>query len=453
MTRNARTLRPARTARSVAIASMSLALVAGPVVATGTTGAADAASTRRATATSLQQATVTARRMAASTMKATVVARAPGVSPVTITESARATRQASSAASASARKTITVRAATTKQARKQAKKLARSAARKLATSRATIRAARAATNKATVAARAAARDEAVRKATAAATAKLRATNPGAKPVTDTTVTPVTGPCGGVLPAKATGGRYTTCSFDDSFAGAGLDPSKWTAWDAQKDPFIIGDECFKPENVSQAAGALQLTATKSAKTLACSKRQLDYQSGLVSTKGKFSQTYGRFEMRAKFPTDAGYVSGFWMLPENPFANGYSKYKYGEIDIVENWALHPELMWAHLHYAQTPGNVMGGTYCQIKQDGQFHTYAVDWAPTKMTFIYDDQPCWSTTWKPYYPYAPSGSASPAPFDQPFYMIINLSVGGSGSTKQQPLSKTPMGKSLQVDWVRAWK
>lgn len=445
---------PRRGRRRVLAATLGLALVAGPAVTAGTEGA-HAAGLKRAKATYTATVTVTARRTVATSMKATVVATVPkvGIAPIRVSMVASATRSATAAVSSTGRKTATARAATAKKAAGKARAQARKGARAIAERRAAALATSSATTKARSAAYGAARSDAIAKAKASAVERAKAVAP------EVTVTPqlvavdtAAAPCGGMKPARVGGGTYSTCTFDDNFSGGVLDSTKWSAMDTTKVNFKIGDECFDPNNVSVTAGLLNLTGTKSAVSRTCAGRSTSYNSGLVSTKGLFSQAYGRFEMRAKFPKGYGYGSGFWMLPENPYSSG--AYKYGEIDIVENWGQYSNLMWAHVHYVYTPGNLVSGKACSINADGEtFHTYGVDWSPTQMTFLYDGNPCWTTTWKPAYPYAPAGAKAPAPFDQPFYMILNLSLGGTTSTATNPLSATPMGKSMQVDWVRAWK
>jgi beta-glucanase (GH16 family) len=257
-----------------------------------------------------------------------------------------------------------------------------------------------------------------------------------------------------LKIKATGGGYWHCAFDDEFSGPSLDTSKWTAMDTAGTPngFHQGPECYRPGNVAVSNGALLLTAGKSPSSFACGPGfSTPYTSGMITTLGKYSQTDGLFEMRAKFPPGVGFQPAFWMLPVNPNHNG--QYSYGEIDIVEAYGSNPGYVSPHLHYVTTPGDALSGANCYVLAPKlNYHVFQLRWSATQMKFTYDGVTCWQTSWQPAPPYAAVGSVAPTPFDQPFYIMVELALSGPQTPTNQPNGSTPFPSTMTVDYVRAW-
>jgi beta-glucanase (GH16 family) len=257
-------------------------------------------------------------------------------------------------------------------------------------------------------------------------------------------------CGAPV-AKVSGGNWT-CTFADEFGGARLDTDKWHAYTSTAGGFRGGDECYAPGNVRVASGTLQLSATRSAAGFDCAGVPSRYRSGMVLSKGLFSQAYGRFEMRAKIPAGVGFQPAFWLLPENPF--GSRGYSYGEIDVMEAWGTYPGIASPHLHYVKTPGTPMSGKYCSVPTNATaYHTYALEWTTRKMTFSYDGRTCWSTSWRPIPRFQPPGAVAPTPFDQKFYIIVNLAMGGSTTPSNRATSRTTFPATMSVDYIRAWR
>jgi beta-glucanase (GH16 family) len=259
------------------------------------------------------------------------------------------------------------------------------------------------------------------------------------------------PCGANHIAKPGGGDWT-CTFDDEFSGTSLSSTRWTAMETATDGFSGGQECDRSQNVSISGGTLVLSATRLPSTVTCGHRTTSYASGMISSQGKFAQAYGRFQMRAKFPHGIGFQPAFWLLPEN--SRGTGRYEYGEIDIAEEWGNYPQFVDPHLHYVATPDSPAGGMTCTIATNATaFHTYTLEWTPTQMRFIYDKSTCWTTTWLPQADYAFPGAQPPVPFDQPFYVIVQLAVGGAKTPGNEPLPTTPFPAQMDVDYVRVWR
>jgi beta-glucanase (GH16 family) len=260
-------------------------------------------------------------------------------------------------------------------------------------------------------------------------------------------------CGGTALAKSSGG-YWQCTFDDEFSSSSLDTSKWVVQQTSNSSFHSGPECFvnSPNNVSVADGMLSLTARKEAAPFVCVDPSGDYMtqytSGMVSTYGKFSQTYGRFEVRAKLPaaTVAGLQESFWLWPVSPARYGAWPAS-GEIDFAEIYSRYSDRAIPYVHYnaASYDANVTN-SYCMINDIAQFHTYAVEWTTSTITITYDGTTCLVDHWDPAAPLV-----KPQPFDQPFLLALTQALG-IGANAFDPTT-TPLPATTQIDYVRIWK
>lgn len=267
-------------------------------------------------------------------------------------------------------------------------------------------------------------------------------------------TPSPAPNCGTTQIPKAGGGYWTCTFGEDFNGTTLDPSKWAVQTTAASGFHSGPECFvnSPNNISISGGYLNLTVRKEAAPFVCSSPvgsyATQYTSGEVFTYLKWSQTYGRFEVSAKFPaaTVAGLQSSLWLFPVD-----YSKFGAwpwsGEIDIAEEYSLWADRVIPYVHYvpAAVDYNVTNNK-CLINNVNAFHTYAVVWTPTSISAIFDGQTCITDTWNPA---APLGA--PEPFNQPFFIALTQALGIGGNAFNP--ATTPLPATTQIDYVRAWK
>ena len=258
-------------------------------------------------------------------------------------------------------------------------------------------------------------------------------------------------CGGERPAKPGGGRYS-CTFTDDFNRSVLDSSKWVVATTAQGGFTTGSttarDCYvdSPNNISVSRGQLHLTSRVEASPFTCHSPLGDFTTsqtgGSVVSFGKFAQAYGRFEFRAKFPkaTAAGIDSALWIYPQTPIYGEWPN--SGEIDVAEwfgdgrsNQILHS------VHYAGENTAVSAGNYCVVPTaNSAFHSYAVDWTTTTMSFYYDNQLCFQHAWTPAAPLV-----APQPFDNAFDLVMTQTGG----------SNAPPGTriTMDIDWVRAWK
>jgi len=240
-------------------------------------------------------------------------------------------------------------------------------------------------------------------------------------------------------------------WQDEFDGNKLDLTKWT--------ITQGDGCdqnlcgwgnnelqwYDTENISLKNGALQLRAER-ANNKAPRKHQAQFTSAKVTTKGKFDQRFGRFEARMKLPSTLGTWPAFWMMPANKTQTWPVE---GEIDIVEQAGRTEsdrQTVLGTLHFGRAwPNNEkLPFEYTNDTNWGNdFHTYAIHWAPNKIS--------WSIDGKTYATASPEQiKPSRWPFnDQAFYMIINLAVGGTlgGEVNEDFKSAT-----FYVDYVRVF-
>lgn len=258
-------------------------------------------------------------------------------------------------------------------------------------------------------------------------------------------------CGPML-TKADGTPWS-CSFVDDFAGRSLDTSKWIYQQTAVTGFRSGQTGFttSDKNIRVSRGELLLTARSEPGKFLCKSPSGDftttYTGGMIGTRGKFSQTYGRFEVRAAFPTarTAGVHGGFWMYP---LKNTYGPWPAsGEIDVAEWWSNAPTLVMPSLHYNGRDAELDSGWNCQVADPSAYHTYTVDWEPTEIRFFIDGSLCFARTPDPDAPLV-----APQPFDKPFSMILNMGVGPASGTNTVSAS-TDLPATYHVDYVKAWR
>lgn len=215
-------------------------------------------------------------------------------------------------------------------------------------------------------------------------------------------------------------------WGDDFTGTSLNRSDWNVelhapgWvNSELQEYVDSDE-----NIQVKDGNLLLKPVE--KTNADGTKS--YTSGRINTQGKHDFKYGYFECRAKVPAGKGYLPAFWMMPADE--NLYGQWpKCGEIDIMEVMGQETNKAYGTIHYGE-PHDQSQGTYTVSETNNfvdNYHTYACEWEPGKIIWYIDgvkfhEESDWFS--------AKSGQGEvtyPAPFDQPFYMILNLAVGGS--------------------------
>jgi beta-glucanase (GH16 family) len=229
------------------------------------------------------------------------------------------------------------------------------------------------------------------------------------------------------------------------AGARPNPANWRILSGDREG-QLQYYTRRRRNVSlDGAGHLVLTARREDYTDRYGGTH-SFTSGSVETKGRFSTKYGRVEASIKIPPGQGLWSGFWALGSDYDAVGWPE--SGEIDVMENLGQDPYTIYGSIHgpeldvpdgYAIT--NEKRST--SSLADG-FHIYGVRWTSAGIVFELDRASYATVT-----PASLSASQRWV-FDKPFFMILNLSVGGWPGP---PDATTPFPARLLVDWVRAYR
>ncbi|RNC90282.1 MAG: glycoside hydrolase family 16 protein [Allomuricauda sp.] len=169
----------------------------------------------------------------------------------------------------------------------------------------------------------------------------------------------------------------------------------------------------------------------------------YTSTRITTKDKFEFKYGKIEARIKLPVGNGVWPAFWMLGSNIDEVGWPK--SGEIDIMEYVGKEPNQIFTSLHTQSSHGNTINTRKMVIDniEDG-FHIYTADWSEDKIEFAIDGEVT--------YTYSPDlKNEDTWPFDQPFYVLVNLAIGGHFGGDDIDNSIFP--QEFVIDYIRVYK
>jgi len=243
----------------------------------------------------------------------------------------------------------------------------------------------------------------------------------------------------------------TLVWSDEFSsanGSAPDSTKWTydigggGWGNQELEYYTS----RPQNVQIQNGNLVITALQENYT-GTDGIARNYTSARLKTQNLFAQAYGRFEARIKIPRGQGIWPAFWMLGNDITQNGWPK--CGEIDVMENIGREPGIIHGSLHGPSSVAPTSDRTSTIFLPAGQnyaddFHAYAIEWEPGAVRF-YLDSNNYATFTEDQWP-----SGGQWVFDHPFFIILNLAVGGvwpgnPGSTTQFP-------QQMLVDYVRVY-
>ncbi len=238
-------------------------------------------------------------------------------------------------------------------------------------------------------------------------------------------------------------------WHDEFNGDELDETIWTrevrepGWTNQE----LQEYTTSTDNVFVRDGKLVLKAIKTEKD-----GEDYYTSGKVNSQNKKDFMYGKVVVRAKVPEGQGLWPAIWMMPQDEQFYGQWP-KCGEIDIMEVLGSSVDTAYGTVHYgephAEQQGTVVleNGTFAD-----DFHEFSVEWEPGEMRFYIDGEHYhtvndWFTAVngedeKPY----------PAPFNQPFFVQMNLAVGGTWPGN--PDETTDFDKAeFEIDYVRVYQ
>ena len=239
------------------------------------------------------------------------------------------------------------------------------------------------------------------------------------------------------------------TWSDEFDGAdgsAADPTKW-GYDVGTGQGGWGNNELESYTSGTANAVVQggnLVITAKQQTMGSSQ----YTSARLLTQSKFAQQYGRVEARIQIPEGQGIWPAFWMLGAN--IDTVSWPACGEIDIMENIGKEPSINHGSLHMpaaGTSNDDQLTGSYTLpggTKLGDGFHTYAIEWSASAIAFYVDDNLYETQT-------PTSASGRTWAFDQPFFILLNVAVGGNfpGS----PDSTTVFPQTMKVDWVRVYE
>lgn len=233
---------------------------------------------------------------------------------------------------------------------------------------------------------------------------------------------------------------------DEFDGNKLDYSKWeceiNAFGGGNNELQIYTD--RKENVRVENGVLIIEAHRGQTGIAGTVR--DYSSGRIRSKHRGDWLYGRFDVRAKLPNGKGLWPAIWMMPTEEKYGSWAL--SGEIDIMEYKGHETNKIHGTIHHgAAWPNNRFTTKVFESKTDysQDFHVYSLDWRRDRMTWLIDGKEMNTIT-----KWDTDAARFPAPFDQPFHLILNLAVGGGFAGP--PESQTPFPAKFEIDYVRVY-
>ena len=251
-------------------------------------------------------------------------------------------------------------------------------------------------------------------------------------------------CGGSDPAPSGAWVQTWADEFEGAAGQRADASKWGA-EVGGSGWGNNEQEYYTDSAANASldgkGNLAMVARKEA------LGGRSYTSARLITKGRFEQQYGKFEARIKLPTGQGLWPAFWMLGANGDTKAWPA--CGEIDIMEQRGQEPLLNHGSLH---GPGYSGGAAITRAYPlagpatfHDDFHVFTVEWDPAQIVFSVDGEP---------YQIVKASAlpeSKPWVYDHPFYLILNVAVGGDYVGNVSAATAFP--QTMLVDWVHAYQ
>ena len=235
-------------------------------------------------------------------------------------------------------------------------------------------------------------------------------------------------------------------WNDEFNAINLDESKWNieimpqgAVNSEKQEYTNNSENLYLEN-----GRLIIASRKANPFNPASPR---YTSGRINTKGKMQFQYGRVEVSAKIPAGTGTWPAIWMLGSLIDSVGWPT--CGEVDIMEHVGFDEGNIHSSLH-SNTLNHILGNNPHQIhfveNLTDDFHLFSVEWSDASFIFSVDNQS--------FFTYSKSDdmNVNDWPFYAPFFLIINLAIGGTWGG-QQGIDNTIFPSRFLIEYVRLFK
>lgn len=241
-------------------------------------------------------------------------------------------------------------------------------------------------------------------------------------------------------------------WQDNFngaAGASPSPSNWS-FDTGGDGWG-GDELesytSRPANAGlDGHGQLAITARRETYTGREGVTRY-YTSARLQTLNEFRFKYGLVEARIKVPSGAGLISQFWALGGEAYEKAGAWPGSGEIDTMEVRGLEPRVVEGTIHgpWSWAPHGVSASARLSASLASGFHVYGMEWAPNRIRFMLG-----GSVYQTITP-ADLPAGAPWPFRHPFFLLLDLAVGGEWAGS--PNRSTPFPARMIVDWVRVWR
>ena len=245
------------------------------------------------------------------------------------------------------------------------------------------------------------------------------------------------------------GDTLTLVWGDEFDAIQLDPEEWFFETGDGSQYGIPGwgnnelQWYLPNSAQLENGNLVITARNEM------SNGKDYTSARINTRDRFAFRYGRIEARIRLPGGQGLWPAFWLLPQDDAYGTWAA--SGEIDIMEAVNLGGSggnEVHGTIHYGGAwPNNVFSGESYIVPADAtaEFHTYAIEWGAQEIRWYVDGvlfamRNSWNS----------AGGDFPAPFDQPFYILLNVAVGGNWPGI--PNGSTVFPVTMEVDWIRVY-
>ena len=254
-------------------------------------------------------------------------------------------------------------------------------------------------------------------------------------------TPVTPPTAVTNEEARDFAQYTNLVWSDEFDGGALDQSKWGydlgggGWGNNELEVYTNSN----DNVFLTGGNLVIQARRQQSGTNA------YTSGRILTKGKKNFQFGRVDVRAKLPKGKGLWPAIWMLGSEIDQNNWPR--CGEIDIMELRGSQPLQFLSTMHFGNsTADHRLKGTTQVVPTDlsDDFHVYSAVRSKDQIRFYLDGAA------QPYYTFT-AADANPYPFNNPFFVILNVAVGGDFDGP--PDGSTVFPQQMQVDYVREYQ
>jgi beta-glucanase (GH16 family) len=244
----------------------------------------------------------------------------------------------------------------------------------------------------------------------------------------------------------------TVLWSDEFNGSRLDGAKWQydtsrnkeGWYNKELQYYAANRL---ENLRVGGGVLTIELRKDPSEIRkfADWGKQKYSSAKIVTQGKAAFQYGFFEARAKLPCTRGSWPAFWMMPigNEQWPQG------GEIDILEHIGAQPGVVHANLHtgkYNHTKQNGRGAQKPLPTSCSDYHRYQLSWTEDEIMIGVDDRAYMRVR------NTEPGDRGAWPFDKPFYLILNLAMGGDWAGSKG-IDDASLPQKFEVDYVRVWE